>query len=337
MRRPLIAFAMLLAATAAVANPYYLDRAGVLWKASSSENGLVLIGERNGEIVVSSLVPFPFGGGNTRDEAIQVVSDELTGKVVVTWQRVWSESSTDVMMAVWENGRREAFYTLGSSLGANPRHPTIRLSGRASRIPDPAFPDDPTRTVEVRDSFAHVTWAEGAPGGERVRYAALRLTADDGDESALTLLDLDMIVTPAACSAGIPADDIERPLFVSASGYERAMVFFGSQLDCRFHLISVDTPLEPPSDDPLIAIGQRRRHVPVFGLKRSYEAPRELSLEGVRMVLGSRLEPVIYRVRDGVIEYAIGTESGWTEIRRLPVREGLSIDQAIPLVEDLAR
>jgi len=60
MRRSVLACLILLGATAAfAANPYYLDRNGVLWKGTAAPEGLVLTGELNGSEVVHSVVPFP--------------------------------------------------------------------------------------------------------------------------------------------------------------------------------------------------------------------------------------------------------------------------------------
>jgi hypothetical protein len=340
MRRTLLTLALLLAATAALAaNPYFLDRNAVLWKASSAPEGLVLTGERSGKVVVRSLVPFALGVAGASDTQIQVAADELTGKVVVVWQRNWSASASEVMLAVWRDGNWERVERLSSDLGAHPRNPTIQLSNVATDDPDPAAPDDPSKANLVRDTFLHVIWWQGT-GDQSAEYALLRLTADTGEPEDLILRHLDGFVgIGLACDTPAPPDVLDHPLFAAQTPRDRALMFFGSERNCLFQLVEIRFKLQTrATTDGVTVIAQRRRHMPIFGVRKMFAMTSDVSMEAARIVLGADLNPVIYRVLNGnTVEYVTATDTGWSPRRTLTVKDGMTMDQAIPLVENLAR
>jgi hypothetical protein len=63
----------------------------------------------------------------------------------------------------------------------------------------------------------------------------------------------------------------------------------------------------------------------------------DFSMEGTRVILGANLNPVAYRVTDGAVQYVTFSNQTWSPIHTLTVSNGLTMDQAIPLVENLAR
>jgi hypothetical protein len=338
MRRTLLTLALLLAATAALAaNPYFLDRNAVLWKASSTQQGLVLTGERGGEVLVRSLVPFTLGVAGAGDTQIQVAADELTGKVAVVWQRNWSAEASEIMLAVWRDGSWERIERLSSDLGAHPRNPTIQLSDVTTTDPDPGAPDDPSKATIVRDTFLHVIWWQGT-GDQSAEYALLRLTADTGEPEDLVLRHLDGFVgIGMACDTPAPPDVLEHPLFAAQTPRDRAFILFGSEGNCLFHLLEVSFALDK-TPGGVTVIAQRRRNMPIFGVRKFFPMTQDVSMEAARIVLGSDLKPVVYRVVNGnTVEYVTATETGWSPRRTLTVKDGLTMDQAIPLVENLAR
>jgi hypothetical protein len=91
------------------------------------------------------------------------------------------------------------------------------------------------------------------------------------------------------------------------------------------------------SNDPIAVTAQRRRSVPIFGVSKVFDAPAEMSLVGARVLVGPSLRPVTYRVNQGTIEYVVANGTGWTPKRTVSVAPDLTLDQAIPLVENLAR
>ena len=340
MRRTLLTLALLLAATAALAaNPYFLDRNAVLWKASSAPEGLVLTGERNGEVLVRSLVHFSLGVAGANDTQIQVAADELTGKVAVVWQRNWSAVASEIMLAVWRDGSWERIERLSSALGAHPRNPTIQLSDVTTTDPDPGAPDDPGRATVVRDTFLHVIWWQGT-GDQGAEYALLRLTADAGEPEDLVHRDLDGFAgIGLACDTPAPPEVLEHPLLAAQTPRDRALMFFGSERNCLFQLVEIRFKLQTrATTDGVTVIAQRRRHMPIFGVRKFFPMTEDVSMEAARIVLGADLNPVIYRVVNGTtVEYITATDTGWSPRRTLTVKDGLTMDQAIPLVENLAR
>ena len=341
MRRTFLTLAFVLVATAALAaNPYFLDRSGVLWNASAALEGLVLTGVRDGAVVVRSVVPFPLALYGTSDTQIQVAADELTGNVVVVWQRNWSQDASEIMLAVWRDGSWQRVERLTQDLAAHPRNPTIQLSDVATTVPDPSAPDDPSKATAIRDSFLHVVWWEGADEGH-ASYALLWLNADAGDSDALVTQSLETFASIGlACTVPVPPTVLEHPAFGDQAPRDRALLLFGSQRICLFQLLEVQFALDKgATTDPkgITVIAQRRRHLPIFGVRKAFRLTQDLHMEGVRVVLGVNLNPVVYRVVGTTVEYVTATDTGWSPRRTLTVKDGMSMDQAIPLVESLAR
>lgn len=341
MRRTLpVLLCLLLASGVWAAAPFALDQQGTLWKAASAREGLVLTGEVNGEVVVTSVVPYLVGIGGSEDRDIQLAVDDLTAKVVVVWQRHFAEGYSQIMLAVWVDGTWERVETLSGDLSLDPRHPTTRLSLAETIVMEDVEDEEDPVPVTYRDSFLHIAWWEGAGDTQHGLHGLLRLTAPADDASSLSIRDLDSLVPPAAgCNTEPPVAVIDHPLFAANSSKDRAQVFFGSRKVCLFHLAEVSFTLEPePEGDPNIIIRiQRRRHTPIFGVRGVFQIPEAMDLNGARILLGANLQPVAYKVSGDKILYVTATQGGWTPLRSLPVRDGLTLDQAIPLVENLAR
>ena len=340
MHRILLTLALLLAATAALAgNPYFLDRSGVLWNGVAGEEGLVLTGERNGSVVVRTVVPFDIGLAGTGDSQIQVAADELTGKVAVVWQRNWSAEASEIMLAVWRDGNWERIEHLTQDLAAHPRNPSIQLSEVATTVPDPGAPGDPSKATVVRDSFLNVIWWEGT-AQQHGGYTLLRLTAEAGEDDDLLTQNLDKYADIGlACDTPAPPEVLEHPLFAAQTARDRVTMLFGSERNCLFQLVEIHFKLQTrATTDGVTVIAQRRRHMPIFGVRKMFAMTEDVSMEGARIVLGADLNPVIYRVVNGTtVEYITATDTGWSPRRTLTVKDGLTMDKAIPLVENLAR
>jgi hypothetical protein len=334
MRRVLVLLLLAAAAPAALAaSPYALDRTGVLWRAVATPAGLELSGERDGARVVQDLVPFPLTIAGSSDSEIQVVADELTGKVAVVWQRSWSESSSEILAAVWKDGW-EQLVTLAPDLAANPRSPLTRLSQVRTTV-EAATPDE---QAVVEDSFLQVIWWEGTEAAQHASYALLRLTAAPDSEDRLIQRNLDELLTVGiGCSSPVPVGVLEHPLFAAGGPRDDTRLFFGTQQACLFQLVEVGFQLEEPNPEGFTVTAQRRRHVPVFGVRKVYPVPMGMDLAGARILLGRDLAPVAYRVGPEQVQYLVGSADGWSDPRTLAVSPDLTVDQAIALVENLAR
>ena len=337
MRRFVIAAAVFVAASAALAGtPYYLARDGVLWKGASSTDGLVLTGEKAGEEIVRQTIPFTIGVGGSNDTEIQVAADELSGKVAVVWQRNWAEGYSDIMLAVWSEGTWERIEVLSDDLQANPRNPVIETSQATSQEPDPA---DPEATVTVKDSFLSVLWWRGQGQDQQARLAVLRLTATAEEPAPLTRIALDGVASDGlACEALTPDDVLEHPLFASQTNSSRALALYGAAGSCSVTLLEIRFVLDRlPDTGGIVVTGERRRHIPVFGVRKTFPSPLDFRMESARAVVGPDLNPVLYKVREGHLEYTLVSSDGWAAVRTLEVKPDLTMDQAIPLVESLAR
>jgi hypothetical protein len=329
--------ALLLAAAASAGSPHALDRSGVLWGASSSPDGLVLTAQRDGQLLVQSTVPFAVTAPGATDNEIQVAADDLTGKVAVVWQRNWSASSSDIMVAVWNSGAWERVATLSDDMSAQPRFPAIQLSRIRTSVPSTQAPDDPSQATVIEDSFLNVVWWTGSGSGQHGTYGLLCLTAAADDSTAILERNLDdLLAFAGGCANPAPQSVLERPLLASQPASDTAYLFHGSQRACLFQLVQVTFTLADPSSGINVSI-QRRRHTPVFGVKKLFAMPSSLSLQGARFLLGADLNPVAYRVVNGAIEYISSSGVRWSPKRSLPLDGTLSVDQAIPLVESLVR
>ncbi len=334
------------AAAAFAASPYYLDQNGVLWQGSSNQNGLLLTATRDGQQIVQSLVPFAVGIAGSNDTQIQVAADNLTGKVAVVWQRNWGPGASEIMLAVWQNGDWLRVDHLSQDIGANPRNPAVQLTDVSITVPDPSAPTDPTKATIVHDSFVNVIWWEGTDG-QHGSFASLRLTADPDDTTALLTRNLDdLLPIGLGCGTPVPAAVMEHPTFGVQPAHDRADLLFATQNGCIFPLVEISYILDPSQGKQPSSSGggftagtQRRRSMPIFGLMRVYAMPLDLGMNDVRVVLGKDLNPVAYRVdgANATIQYVTATPTGWSPLHTLPVANGLTLDQAIPLVENLAR
>lgn len=341
-RAALVLLCLLLASGVWAAAPYALDQQGRLWKAASIREGLVLTAEINGQEVVRSVVPYVVGIAGSEDRAIQVAHDDLTGKVAVVWQRHFADGYAQIMLAVWHDGDWERVESLSGDLSLDPRNPQSRLSRVETTVLEPVEGQEEPVPVTYRDSFLHIAWWEGAGMTQHGAFALLRLSAEAGDASSLTITDLDSLIpVGTGCSVAPPQEVLENPLFASVSAKDRAFVFFGSRKMCVLHLAQVSFALGPPPDpenSPDVPIRiQRRRHMPIFGVRRVFQLPESMNLTGARILVGADLQPVAYKVEGDKILYVSARPGGWNPVRTLQVRDGLTMDQAIPLVEELAR
>jgi hypothetical protein len=342
MKRVLVLLTVLsIAASAGAATPYFLDRNGVLWKASGDSYGLHLTGEAEGTIVAAAIVPFPYGAPGTSDGEIQVAADEQTGKVTVVWQRNWTASVSDIMLAVWQGGEWEQVRRLSEDSSTNPRFPVLQISQVASTVSDPANPEDPLLATTVKDSFLEVVWWEGAANAQHGTVAIWQLTADSPENAPVFQGSLDRFVFQGvSCDTPASPEVLEHPQFATQSDRAQSLVFFGAQHTCLFYLLGIGyelNPTTPTTDGGITVIAQRRRHVPIFGVRKVFVQEQEANMEGARVILGANLNPVVYRVVGTTLEYLMATENGWSPRRTLTVKDGLTMDQAIPLVEKLAR
>lgn len=338
MRRIVLSALLILLATAASAgSPHALARNGILWGAAAAPEGLVLTAQRDGAVLSRSTVPFAVATPDATDTEIQVAADELTGKVVVAWQRNWSPTLSDIMVAVWKDDAWERVTVLSSDMSSHPRFPLIQLSRVKTTVPDPAAPDDASRATVVEDSFVHLVWWDGSGAAQHGTYGLLCLTADVDDPTAVYQRNLDdLLWLGSGCSLTPPQSVLERPLIASQPAEDRAYLFHGSRRACLFQLVEVSFTLDQSSTAPIVT-AQRRRHTPVFGVKKLFAVPTSMSLQGARFLVGEDLNPVAYRVNAGNVEYISSSGVRWTPKRSLIVGDDLTVDQAIPLVENLVR
>lgn len=344
MRRALLMIlALTVATTGLAATSFCPDRTGMLWRADGSSNGLTLTGERDGVVIVQTTLPFALGMSGTIDSNIKLIADDTTGKVAVVWQRNWSTDLSEIMLAIWNRETWERVEHLTQDFSTNPRFPTVLLSQVQTTVPDPEKPTDANAAITVDDSFLHVLWWDGTERSQHASYALVRLTANVEDKDGLLVRNLDALLPLGpACEAGTAQSALEHPQFAASSARDRALLFFASQRSCTLRLVEVaftliESPAKgtPGSVIPVNAV--RRRHAPIFGLTRTFQSQEVLSMEGARVVVGNDLRPVVYSVQGDHVDYVVATQAQWSLRRTLQLSNELTLDQAIPLLENLAR
>lgn len=330
----------LLGAVVSAGDPVALDRNGVLWRVSATPAGTLLVGTRDGAEVARSLVPFPLGIAGQVDRNFQLVADEITGKVVVLWQRQWAELFSDVVLAVWNGSGWERLIYLGQEPSLAARNPVVKLAVASSSYPDP---EDPQRSINVKETFALVLWWQGIGDQGQAKLAVLALGAFPEEEGSLRVMEMATDVGFGLnCTQPLPTELFEHPTFASEPPGPVAHLLVANPRTCLLFVHEVGFQLEPPSppsqgEGGLTVVGLRRRHTPIFGVRRILPPTRQLAAEGMKAVLGADLQPVLYRVTTEGVEYTLATASGWSAPRLLRLEEGLSLDQALALVTALAR
>jgi hypothetical protein len=342
MRRIAFGFALLLAASSFAATPYFLDRSGLLWKAAASQTGLVLTAEREGNVVVRSEVPFELGLSSSNDTNIQVAADELTGKVAVVWQRNWSASASQIMVAVWQDGQWDRVDNLSGDVTLHPRNPVIQLSHPTALAASALHMSANPTAQYIEDTFLNIAWWQGESDNASATYAGVRLTGTGDLADDITHQDLGIYLTLGlACQNVTPADTLEYPQFAEQTPSDRALVLFASPRTCLFHLVEIDFRLvNVPSStgEGGTVIAQRKRQVPIFGVRQVYAMPDSFGLDNARILLDGRFNPVAYRVSgDQQLDYTVSGSSGWSGKRTLSIANDLTLDRAIRLVENLTR
>ncbi|MCX7895850.1 MAG: hypothetical protein N2447_07860 [Thermoanaerobaculum sp.] len=344
MKRALI-FAVILSlwavAWSLASEPMALDRNGVLWRLTATPTGTVLVGTKEGQEVARSQVPFTLGLAGQSDVGLQLLADDLTGKVVVAWQRNWSAFASEIILAVWSAGEWERIDHVTGEPGLRPRNPVLRLARAVSNYPDPV---EPQKSLTSQDAYALLLWWQDFGDAGHPRLALLDLQAPPGTRGALTVVPLKNSVDfGIGCPQSLPGDVLEHPKFASASPGPVTHVLAASPSACLLFVHEIRFELEPPrqgagdAEGGLGVTAQRRRHTPIFGVRKVLPVTRELSAEGTRAVLGADLQPVLYRVLPEGVEYTVATEQGWSAKRLLKLENGLTLDRAIALVENLAR
>lgn len=328
---------LLLPALVSAGDPVALDRDGVFWRVHATAEGTLLVGTRDGEEVARSLVPFPLGIAGQVDRNFQLVADETTGKVVVFWQRSWGEFASDVVLAVWNGHDWERVSYLGEEASLAARNPVLKLAVASSSYPDP---EDPQKSIDVKETFALALWWQGIGEAGHAKMAVLALTASPQEEGALRIFDVSPDVGIGfGCAEPLPTELLEHPTFTSAPPGPVTHFLVANPSTCLLFVQEVGFQLEPPSQEEggLQVVGLRRRHTPIFGVRRVLPPTRQLVAEGTRAVLGADLQPVLYRATPEGVEYTVATASGWSAPRLLKLEEGLSLEQALNLVTGLAR
>ncbi len=330
MTKRLLCFAaslVALTAPLAWAGDVTLTNSADLYRLQQTEDGLLLtITPAEGE-GFASLVPQTAG---IVASSLNVGVDEATGTVLTVWQ----EGDTDIAelrLATFDHGTWQGPVTIDGSTSAPALYPELLMHRAVTMVED-----EDGELAEVTDTFAHLAWWRTGDGGQTgtAMYAALRL-----DQEGLPELDRldpfalrDLVPWGIGCHGVADVSQLAHPkLFIDPqTGDPHVMATdFGK---CLVQIVQLE-----PALDTDVEIGKRGRQIILFGRTAVIGVNPMVDMAKADIDVGHDLSVVLYWDVEGAIKYATMRESGWSEVKSLPVGDGLSHEKATQLIRALAR
>ncbi len=312
----------------AAQNNLVLSSSGLLYQLLESQRGLQLVYGEPGEIQQIKLVP-QTAGDNV--EQINLAVDAATGTAVAMWQEDFGEDASRIQFATYHQGVWFGPLTLAGDDGIGATNPAILIQRAHDQLED---------GEEVATTMVHMAWWSGAEsddGGFAV-YTAFPLN-DDGVPEMDRTIQVDMHnFIPYAVSCDISPDsrkNLNHPSFFINPASGDPTLLFADLTDCLFEMQPLEAVVEPVNDDDPVTT-KRRRHVVVFGVRKDIALPPLLNLAGANFEVGHGLTVVAYWDTAGGINYLRMDDSGWSDVRELPVTSGISHEDAIELIRHLA-
>ncbi len=306
-----------------------LGRDGTLYRLEVTQQGLQLTVQPTEGVGRVLFVPQTIGDDM---EQVNLELDEATGSVIALWQENLGDQMSRIELATLSDGTWFGPVTIAGDDGVPASNPAL-LVQRASTTTE----DGET----IATTLVHMAWWRNEPaedGGYAV-YASLPLN-EDGTPAldGLSTVDLHDFL-PYAIGCDIATENrpvLAHPSFFVDPATGDPHVLFVDLDDCLFEIQQLEAVLEPvPEDEPVTS--QRRRHVVVFGVRKDIVLPPVLNLAGASFEVGHGMTVVGYWDVSGGIDYIRMDDTGWSEVRTLPLSSGLTHEQAVQLIRRLAR
>ncbi len=333
MRRALLVAVLLAVAAGAGAADMALTRQGTLYRAAYAADAGIVITERGpGGTVRDLTVPLT---ASTDAAAIHLDADAATGGLYVVWQS-GIEPDTRVELAWYHDETWYGPYVLAGGDGTVAHSPEM-LFHRTTVTADWFDDDGNPTTVDVQMAFLHVVWWQRDSGYDA--GVAMYQSVPVGEDGVPALGDRDPVALAELLPYGIGCpgiDDVTElaspRLFVDPqSGNPHVMAT--DLADCLIQILELRAGLaDEPDLDP-----KRRRTVIILRTQEMLYVNPDLPLASAEAEVGHGLSVVLHWDADQAVEYIQLEGELWSDIRSLPLTDGLDHERAVDLIRSLVR
>jgi len=299
--------------------------------------------ERGADGLILTVRPSAGGGAltdvpQTADPAIrniQVGYATESGTVVLVWERDINSEQAIIQLATWREGTWFGPITIAGDDGIRTANPAMLLQHVLT---------EPQTEGEERleTTFIHLAWwrDEDSEDGGWAMYAAIPL-GDDGTPRLDRMQEMALHqLIPYGIGCDLTATQrqaLVHPAFTVDPETGAPLLFFVDVDDCLFEILQLAVQVEEGDGDGDTFTSQRRRHVVVFGVRKDIALPPILDLTGAQFEVGHGMTVVGYWDTAEGINYIRMDDTGWSDTKTLQVGNGLTHEQAVELVRNLAR
>jgi len=330
-RAILIAILLVGTAMTATAGDMVLTRTGELYRATLTDEGLVVSHRLTDGTVTEDIVPLTADATIT---SVQVGVDEFTGAVFVSWQK---DDNLEAQIEIAWSVDQEWFgpYIMAGGNGEAAVNPMIVIDRVVDMVEVDDEGDGEIEIVEVATTFLHMAWwsfiEDPDDGSAYLASVPLGEFGQPQIDAFLPVALRDLLPFGIGCEGISDAQGLAHPkLFVDPqSGAPH--VFATDFSNCVFQILRIyyDVIEEQIGDV------KRRRHVVVLGREHMMAANPDIILSNAKVEVGHNLDLVMYWDADGAIDYVQLGMASLPPVQSLPYGGGLSRAQAVEMVRSL--
>jgi hypothetical protein len=324
-RAALIAILLVGIAAAATAGDMVLTRNGELYRVAPSDEGLVVHHRFADGTEAEYLIPQTSG---ISVSSVQVGVDELTGAIIVIWQRASGLDAT-IEMAWLADQWWQGPYTIAGFDGTAAENPQLMIDRFETTV------EDEGETIELDFTFLHVTWWGYTEDREDGSAFLASVVLDDA--GAPNLDELDPIALRDLLPYGVGCETIE-----DAAGLAHPKVFMDPQSgaphvfamdfpNCLFQILRIDYEIV----EELVGEIKRRRAITVWRTESMIAVNSSIVLATAKVEVGHGLDVVMYWDVDGGVSYVQLDENGTPPVQTLAIGGHLTHEQALEMVRNL--
>ncbi|MCP4895455.1 MAG: hypothetical protein GY906_00640 [bacterium] len=277
----------------------------------------------------SAISPVPNTAGiDVLNPVVQV--DDTTGAVVLAWLERFEAGFSQLTMAIRTDDEWFGPIVIAGDATEIAQNPSLLLHRAKTEHTDGSV---------VETTTIHLTWwiADDENHGQYAMYCSIPLN-DEGEPELDALQSMQlrgMIGVSVICGAPEAGSALTRPyLFIDAATGNPHVMFFEPD-SCSMHILELKPEVEEFED---ISIGAtRRRLVVILGRQLDIGVPVNVPPGRVDFSIGRGLTIVGYWDANDGIDFLHMDESGWSETRHVPLGEDINHEQAVTLIQRLAR
>jgi hypothetical protein len=332
------AIALGVAATSGAAGPMVLTSDGDFYSAGTRDNQVVVTARYADGTVSELFVP---QSAAAVESSMQVGVDEATGALYVLWQKRTGMEAR-LRLAGYLDGTWIGPRTFAGNDGTAAYNPSMLIHRSVTEFVAGTDQDGEPIISEMGTTFLHLVWwgqiSEDDPG--LATYAAVELSSNGvpqwNDMQPIELYGL--LPYGVSCFVDEVEDNLSHPkLFIDPQSGSPHV--FATDLDsCHFQILEVIPTIEDEVQD----FEKRRRQIIILRHVAAIALRPDLPLARSKLVVGSGLKILMHwdevlPEMDGVINYLELDEEGVSETKTLVLDEDLDHEQAVELIQELAR